>query len=120
MLIQSAISCSALLSLAVTASASPENTISERQHSVSIPFHGTGSLTKKDGVFDKERAIILSVATHNKHRQNLIKIEKNLGGDKLNKVCNHTLLFYTLRLISVSFEGCCSEGFYQSPRLRGQ
>ncbi|KAJ7160965.1 acid protease [Mycena filopes] len=46
-----------------------------------IPLRRTSSdstlLTRADGVFDKDRAIVDAVRTQNKHRQNLINLSKN-------------------------------------------
>jgi len=87
MLYSSAFSCSLLLSLAATVSASPVETIAKRKSGTAVPIHKHRiALSNDDGVFDIEKANALTVVTHNKHRQNLLNIGKNLGVDKLNIV----------------------------------
>ncbi|KAJ7689845.1 acid protease [Mycena rosella] len=50
-----------------------------------IPLRKRSSLTRPDGVFDADKAILAGIATHNKHRQNLINLEKNVGLSALNE-----------------------------------
>ncbi|KAJ3992857.1 hypothetical protein F5050DRAFT_1811070 [Lentinula boryana] len=42
-----------------------------------LPKHST--LSKSDGTFDLDKAIAQTVATQNKHRQNLINLQNNTG-----------------------------------------
>ncbi|ESK98138.1 aspartic protease [Moniliophthora roreri MCA 2997] len=44
-----------------------------------IPLRKRKSLTKDDGVFDIDNAVVQAVITKNKHRQNLINLKKNTG-----------------------------------------
>ncbi|KAF9065019.1 acid protease [Rhodocollybia butyracea] len=44
---------------------------------IALPKRST--LTKADGTFDYDRAIVQGVATQNKHRQNLINLQRNTG-----------------------------------------
>ncbi|TRM65583.1 aspartic peptidase domain-containing protein [Schizophyllum amplum] len=46
-----------------------------------IPISKRSFLTTDDGVFDYDRAISLSVRTHNKHQQNLANLLANVGED---------------------------------------
>ncbi|KAJ7184643.1 acid protease [Mycena filopes] len=45
----------------------------------SIPIRRRSSLTRSDGVFDHDKAILGTVKTINKHRQNLLNLKKNHG-----------------------------------------
>ncbi|KZT22897.1 aspartic protease [Neolentinus lepideus HHB14362 ss-1] len=63
------------VALALMATATPV----ERDTGIRIPLRKRASLTKADGTFDHERAIVQTVLTKNKHRQNLINLEKNAG-----------------------------------------
>lgn len=51
-----------------------------------IPLPKRASLTTSDGVFDWDKAILQTVATQNKHRQNLINLKKNKGAAAFNEV----------------------------------
>ncbi|KAK7023295.1 acid protease [Favolaschia claudopus] len=68
----------ALSVAAVPASSSPVDAVNWGTNS-SIPLRRRTSLTKPNGVFDKDKAIAATVATKNKHRQNLINLQKNKG-----------------------------------------
>ncbi|OCH95103.1 acid protease [Obba rivulosa] len=46
---------------------------------VRVPFRTRDSLTNSDGVFNYDEAIRQIVRTHNKHRQNMINLENNMG-----------------------------------------
>jgi len=63
------------VALALVASASPV----VQDGGIRIELTKRGSLTKSDGTFDLERALVQTVKTKNKHRQNLINIAANLG-----------------------------------------
>ncbi|TFK45663.1 acid protease [Heliocybe sulcata] len=63
------------VALALVASATPV----ERDTGIRIPLGKRASLTKADGTFDHDRAIVQTVMTKNKHRQNLINLQKNSG-----------------------------------------
>ncbi|KAF5382798.1 hypothetical protein D9757_007282 [Collybiopsis confluens] len=52
----------------------------QQQRRSSIPLPKRASLTKPDGTFDVDRAIAQNVATINKHRQNLLNLQRNTGG----------------------------------------
>lgn len=64
------------VALALVASATP---IERETTGIRIPLGKRASLTKADGTFDHEAAIRQSVITKNKHRQNLINLQKNVG-----------------------------------------
>jgi len=70
-----------VVTLALFASASPF----ERAAGVSIPLTKRSGVTTSDGVFDLEKAIKMTVFTRNKHRQNLINLERNKGRDAFNE-----------------------------------
>ncbi|KAI0923493.1 hypothetical protein AcV5_009022 [Taiwanofungus camphoratus] len=63
------------VSLGLLASATPVT----RDTGIRIPLHKRGSLTKADGTFDHDAATRQIVKTQNKHRQNLINLERNKG-----------------------------------------
>ncbi|KAI0743998.1 acid protease [Daedaleopsis nitida] len=46
---------------------------------VRIPIASRAALTSEDGIFDHDRAILLNIHTINKHRANLINLERNVG-----------------------------------------
>ncbi|KAJ6552242.1 acid protease [Mycena vulgaris] len=50
-----------------------------------IPMRKRSSLTRSDGVFDKDKAIASTVVVINKHRQNLINLQKNKGVEAFNE-----------------------------------
>jgi len=64
------------------------------------------SLSKPDGTFDLDKAIAQTVAVRNKHRQNLINLERNVGRKAFNEVeafLLHCML--CLSLFCVFFQG---------------
>ncbi|KAL6310458.1 acid protease [Sparassis latifolia] len=69
------------LALAIVTSASPV----VQDTGTRIPIHKRNTLTKEDGTFDHESAIQQSIRTHNKHRQNLINLERNEGLSAFNE-----------------------------------
>ncbi|KAJ6606003.1 acid protease [Mycena vulgaris] len=66
------------LAISVAASPAPSEPVA-RSIPTSIPLRARSSLTRADGVFDKDKAILATIGTINKHRQNLINLEKNVG-----------------------------------------
>ncbi|OSD07013.1 acid protease [Trametes coccinea BRFM310] len=71
------------VALALIAAASP---IEERSPAgIHIPLAKRGSLTNADGTFNREKAIISTAKTINKHRANLINLEKNVGRQAFNE-----------------------------------
>ncbi|KAH9858927.1 acid protease [Lenzites betulinus] len=62
------------VALALIAAASPTP-----DGGISIPFVKRNSLTNADGTFNHEKAILATIQTQNKHRANLINLEKNVG-----------------------------------------
>ncbi|KAJ7766341.1 acid protease [Mycena maculata] len=71
---------SLLLSVTLAISVAAGPTPSEpAARGVAIPIPNRRSLTGSDGVFDKDKAIASTVFTINKHRQNLINLQKNKG-----------------------------------------
>ncbi|KIJ41128.1 hypothetical protein M422DRAFT_31981 [Sphaerobolus stellatus SS14] len=69
------------LALALLSAATPV----ERSESVAIALPKRSGLTTADGVFNHELAILQTVTTKNKHRQNLINLEKNVGRHAFNQ-----------------------------------
>ncbi|TCD70576.1 Type I transmembrane sorting receptor [Steccherinum ochraceum] len=69
------------VALALVASASP--VIQEEGIRIDLPKRA--SLTKADGTFDHDQAIIQTFKTFNKHRQNLINLEANRGKEAFNE-----------------------------------
>ncbi|KAI0358653.1 acid protease [Trametes cingulata] len=63
------------VALALIAAASPV----QENSGIRIPLAKRSSLTNEDGTFNREKAIISTVNTINKHRANLINLEKNVG-----------------------------------------
>ncbi|KAJ3479077.1 hypothetical protein NLI96_g9312 [Meripilus lineatus] len=55
------------------------------QSGVPIPLNSPVALTKVDGTFDHHRAIVQTYNTRNKHRQNLVNLERNVGRAGFNK-----------------------------------
>ena len=78
----------AVITLAICAAAS----LVERA-GVGIPLARRSGLTRPDGVFDLEKAIQMTVYTANKHRQNLINLERNKGREAFNEVSCYLCLF---------------------------
>ncbi|KAK7051797.1 acid protease [Favolaschia claudopus] len=68
----------ALSVAAVPATSSPVDAVNWGTNS-SISVRRRASFTKPNGVFDKDKAVAATVATKNKHRQNLINLQKNKG-----------------------------------------
>ncbi|KAF8588106.1 acid protease [Ramaria rubella] len=68
--------------VAVLVTASP---VQQAEAGVRIALPKRSSLTKPDGSFDAERALLQTVATKNKHRQNLINLERNSGRQAFNE-----------------------------------
>ncbi|KAJ7700486.1 acid protease [Mycena rosella] len=72
------------VTLAISAAAGPA--LSEpAARGTAIPMRKRSSLTRSDGVFDKDKAIASTVIAVNKHRQNLINLQKNKGVEAFNE-----------------------------------
>ncbi|KAF7344856.1 Acid protease [Mycena venus] len=78
---KSALLLAVTLALSVAASPSPAPAEAVARN---IPLPKRSSLTRPDGVFDKDKAIAANIATINKHRQNLINLQKNKGVGAFN------------------------------------
>ncbi|KAJ6630108.1 acid protease [Mycena sp. CBHHK59/15] len=75
------------VTLAVSAVASPSPAPPAAARSgTTIPLRKRSTLTTADGVFDKDKAIAATVSTINKHRQNLLNLQKNKGASALKEV----------------------------------
>ncbi|KAJ6588105.1 acid protease [Mycena capillaripes] len=72
------------VALAVSVAAGPAP-IEPVKRGTAIPMRKRSSLTREDGVFDKDKAIAKTVFTVNKHRQNLINLQKNKGVAAFNE-----------------------------------
>ncbi|KAI0335307.1 protease [Cubamyces sp. BRFM 1775] len=70
-----------ILALAVLATASPVR----REQGTRIPFRGRTPLMSSEGRFDHDKAARQVVRDHNKHRNNLMNIERNLGREAFNE-----------------------------------
>jgi cathepsin D len=80
----------ATVTLAVLASASPVTLPTKKSTSgIAIPLKKRTSLTTFEGVFDHDAAIAQLITVKNKHRQNLINLEKNKGKAAFKEVCSH-------------------------------
>ncbi|KAJ7042803.1 acid protease [Mycena alexandri] len=74
------------LTLAISIVASPASApalANTSARGITIPLRKKGVLTRANGVFDKDKAIVDAVLAHNKHRQNLINLAKNRGHSAL-------------------------------------
>ncbi|KAI0722417.1 aspartic peptidase domain-containing protein [Fomitopsis betulina] len=69
------------LSFAFVASAA---LVDKTPNVIRIPLQKRSSLTKADGSFDREAAIRQTIKVQNKHRQNLINLQTNVGLDGFN------------------------------------
>ncbi|KAH9944776.1 aspartic peptidase domain-containing protein [Amylocystis lapponica] len=65
------------VALALLATASP--IAKETGTGIRIPLHKRGSLTKADGTFDREAAILHRIKVQNKHVQNMHNLQRNVG-----------------------------------------
>ncbi|KAJ7160975.1 acid protease [Mycena filopes] len=73
------------VTLAISALAIPAaDTPPPATRSTAIPLRKRALLTQSNGVFDKDKAIAATVGTINKHRQNLVNLEKNKGASAFN------------------------------------
>jgi len=70
----------ATVALSLLASAIPLSPVG-----ISVPFVKRNTLTRADGTFNHAKAIAHSVQVKNKHRQNLINLETNVGRHVFNK-----------------------------------
>ncbi|KAF8640951.1 hypothetical protein AX17_000598 [Amanita inopinata Kibby_2008] len=70
------------VALALFSAATP---VPQSSGGISIPLQRRGALTLSDGVFDHDKAIQMTVLTKNKHRQNLINLERNKGKAAFSK-----------------------------------
>ncbi|KAH9911596.1 acid protease [Fomitopsis serialis] len=69
-----------MVTLALLGSTTPV----DREQGTVIPFAKRSGLATSDGVFDHENAILSTVRTHNKHRQNIINLQQN-DPDSMNE-----------------------------------
>ncbi|KAJ7753890.1 acid protease [Mycena olivaceomarginata] len=72
------------VTLAVSVAAGPAPTAPTKR-GTAIPIAKRSSLTREDGVFDHDKAIASTIFTLNKHRANLINLEKNKGLDAFHQ-----------------------------------
>ncbi|KAJ6463451.1 acid protease [Mycena sanguinolenta] len=74
------------MTLAVAAAASPAvSPPLPLTRGNTIPLRKRAALTTSTGVFDKDKATLTNINTKNKHRQNLINLEKNKGSGAFNE-----------------------------------
>jgi hypothetical protein len=73
----------AAITLSILVSAVP---FEHQDTGIRIPLGKRASFVKSDGTFDLEKAIEHTVRVHNKHRQNLINLERNVGKEAFNPV----------------------------------
>lgn len=74
------------VTIALSVAASPAPAEAPAARGTTIPLRKRSSLTTADGVFDKDKAIAATVATINKHRQNLINLKNNKGVEAFHAV----------------------------------
>ncbi|KAJ7225267.1 aspartic peptidase domain-containing protein [Mycena pura] len=72
------------LILTVSAAPRPNLQIPSQTSGMSIPLRRKAAITTPAGIFDKPKAIAATVITKNKHRQNLINLQRNEGPAALN------------------------------------
>ncbi|KAK6974365.1 acid protease [Favolaschia claudopus] len=73
------------VTLAISAVANPSpSPLEPVQRGTTIPLGKRSSLTREDGVFDHDKAIASTIFTLNKHRSNLINLQKNEGAHVFN------------------------------------
>jgi hypothetical protein len=58
----------------------------DRRAGIRIPLHRRSNITNDDGTANVDAAIAQTVRSINKHRQNLINLQQNVGSDALNEV----------------------------------
>ncbi|KAI0916959.1 hypothetical protein AcW2_007216 [Taiwanofungus camphoratus] len=68
------------VTFALMAAASPAT-----RAGIRIPLQKRSSLTKANGTFDHDKAVLQLTRVQNKHRQNLINLEHNIGSEAFNK-----------------------------------
>lgn len=83
MFLQPAIIAVALSLIAAATPVDPQN------NGIVVPLQKRSSLTTEDGVFNYQAALKSMQRTHNKHRQNLINLERNSGRQAFSKVSSH-------------------------------
>ncbi|KAF7327918.1 Acid protease [Mycena kentingensis (nom. inval.)] len=69
------------VTLAVSAAAGPTVPAPAKRTGVAIPMGKRTKLTTAAGVFDHDKAVASTILTANKHRQNLINLQKNKGAE---------------------------------------
>jgi hypothetical protein len=68
------------LAISTTATPTPDSAAAAIDaRGTTIPLRKRHAFTLTDGVFDKDKANAATVSTLNKHRQNLINLQNNLG-----------------------------------------
>ena len=72
------------LALSLLVSAIPQS--EDENASIVVPLRKRTSFVKSDGTFDLELAVEHAVSVKNKHRQNLINLERNVGKEAFNPV----------------------------------
>jgi cathepsin D len=81
------------VTLAISVAAGPAPAAPTKR-GTAIPIAKRSSLTREDGVFDHDKAIASTIFTLNKHRANLINLEKNKGLDAFHQVRHSTLSLF--------------------------
>ncbi|KAJ6503325.1 acid protease [Mycena vitilis] len=78
--------CALLFHLILAVGASPHlnGPLAAGSSGITLPLRKRTTFTTSAGVFDKTKAIAATVATKNKHRQNLINLKKNVGSTAFN------------------------------------
>ncbi|KAJ7612329.1 acid protease [Mycena polygramma] len=79
---KSALLLAVTLAISVAAGPAPTEPV---KRGTAIPIGKRSTFTTSEGVFDKDKAIAATVFTANKHRQNLINLQKNLGVGAFNE-----------------------------------
>ncbi|KAJ7023469.1 acid protease [Mycena alexandri] len=79
---KSALLLAVTLAVSVAAGPAPSESVAR---GTAIPMRKRSSLTTAEGVFDHDAAIARTIITKNKHRQNLINLQKNKGIEAFNE-----------------------------------
>ncbi|KAF8189112.1 acid protease [Mycena galopus ATCC 62051] len=72
------------VTLAVSVAAGPAVPAESSKRGTAIPMGKRTSLTREDGVFDHDKAIASTIFTANKHRANLMNLQRNKGVSAFN------------------------------------
>ncbi|KAJ7153545.1 acid protease [Mycena crocata] len=72
------------IAVSTAASPTPVPSVARGNIGTPIPLRKRSGFTQANGVFDKDKAIVATVGTINKHRSNLLNLVQNLGIEALH------------------------------------